>query len=258
MARHGTARVRREDETLSFVDQSLLSHIRANPGCRAVDIAAHFQLNRSTVSRQLGALAEFGLIATTDPDTDRGHVLVATDRGRASLGRAAGSVRAALDEHLAEWSLDELTTFAASRLSLPRSHLPEMIRQRHRRFRPVSRRCKVKQTRCLPFTAPSEALAASVSYYSGQSHNGAWHGSSTVSTTGNAAEAEFYPSTVTVDNGQSATSGQGAASQTYTRRREAVPCSSSSRPFVRAGIHPAAACTSIAQRDRRHDHRSCH
>ncbi|WP_162819103.1 MarR family winged helix-turn-helix transcriptional regulator [Leifsonia aquatica] len=112
IARRGTARVRREDETLSFVDQSLLSYIRANPGCRAVDIASHFQLNRSTVSRQLGALAEFGLIAGADADTGRGHALVVTERGRASLDRAAGSVRAALDERLAGWSADELALFA--------------------------------------------------------------------------------------------------------------------------------------------------
>ncbi|MFF2052596.1 MarR family winged helix-turn-helix transcriptional regulator [Leifsonia sp. NPDC058194] len=112
IARRGTARVRREDETLSFVDQSLLSFIRGNPGCRAVDIAAHFQLNRSTVSRQLGALAEFGLIAGADADSGRGHALVVTERGRESLDRAAGSVRAALDERLAGWSADELALFA--------------------------------------------------------------------------------------------------------------------------------------------------
>lgn len=112
IARRGTARVRREDETLSFVDQSLLSFIRANPGCRAVDIAGHFQLNRSTVSRQLGALAEFGLIAGADADSGRGHALVVTDRGRELLDRAAGSVRAALDERLTGWSADELVLFA--------------------------------------------------------------------------------------------------------------------------------------------------
>jgi len=112
IARRGTARVRREDETLSFVDQSLLSFICANPGCRAVDIAAHFQLNRSTVSRQLGALAEFGLIAGADADSGRGHALAVTDRGRELLDRAAGSVRAALDERLTGWSADELVLFA--------------------------------------------------------------------------------------------------------------------------------------------------
>ncbi|MFJ3391663.1 MarR family winged helix-turn-helix transcriptional regulator [Leifsonia aquatica] len=112
IARRGTARVRREDETLSFVDQSLLSFIRANPGCRAVDIAAHFQLNRSTVSRQLGALAEFGLIAGADADSGRGHALAVTDRGRELLDRAAGSVRAALDERLTGWSAEELVLFA--------------------------------------------------------------------------------------------------------------------------------------------------
>ena len=112
IARRGTARVRREDEALSFVDQSLLSYIRANTGCRAVDIAGHFQLNRSTVSRQLGALAEFGLIAGADAETGRGHALAITDRGRELLDRAAVNVRRALDERLTSWSADELTLFA--------------------------------------------------------------------------------------------------------------------------------------------------
>ena len=66
VGRRGTARVRRENEALSVVDRSLLAFIDANPGCRAVDIAAHLQLNRSTVSRQLGALFGEDLVAFRD------------------------------------------------------------------------------------------------------------------------------------------------------------------------------------------------
>lgn len=71
---------------------------------------------------------------------------------------------------------------------------------------------------------PLEVHAASVSYYSAESLNGAWHGSPTVSTVGNAAQVELYWGTVTVDNGQSASSGQGAATQTYSRRSVPVYC----------------------------------
>lgn len=113
VARRGTARVRRQNEALSFVDQSLLSYIGANPGCRAVDIAAHFQLNRSTVSRQLGTLAEFGLVTTTELDAARGQALGLTEAGVAALNDAATALQAALTARLSTWSADELGAFAA-------------------------------------------------------------------------------------------------------------------------------------------------
>ncbi|MFJ8896123.1 MarR family winged helix-turn-helix transcriptional regulator [Leifsonia sp. NPDC102414] len=112
VARRGTARVRRENEALSFVDQSLLNYIGANPGCRAVDIAAHFQLNRSTVSRQLAALAEFGLVVSAEPDASRGLALRLTDAGTAALRDAASTVQAALTTRLSGWTADELRAFA--------------------------------------------------------------------------------------------------------------------------------------------------
>ncbi len=71
---------------------------------------------------------------------------------------------------------------------------------------------------------PLEVSAATTTYYSGDSAQGAWHGSPTVSTTGNAAQAQLGWANVTVDNGQSATTGQGAATQTYSRRSVPVYC----------------------------------
>ena len=112
VARRGTARVRRENEALSFVDQSLLSYIGANPGARAVDIATHFQLNRSTVSRQLGALAEFGLITAAEPDAGRGQALELTPAGERALEDAARVVQSALTERLADWTPADLSAFA--------------------------------------------------------------------------------------------------------------------------------------------------
>ncbi|WP_431278160.1 MarR family winged helix-turn-helix transcriptional regulator [Leifsonia poae] len=126
VARRGTARVRRENEALSFVDQSLLSFIAANPGSRAVDIAAHFGLNRSTVSRQLGALAEFGLITTlpdenaeamaatdTDPARGRGQALRLTEAGEHAMLTSTRVTLAALTDRLADWAPDEIDRFAA-------------------------------------------------------------------------------------------------------------------------------------------------
>ena len=71
IARRGSARVRRED-AVSPVDQSLLRFIAEHPGTRAIDIAEHFGFNRSTVSRQIGALSTAGLIA--DAADDGGEV----------------------------------------------------------------------------------------------------------------------------------------------------------------------------------------
>ena len=114
VARRGTARVRRESEALSFVDQSLLSYIATNPGCRAVDIAAHFQHNRSTVSRQLGALAEFGLVTASDADSarGRGQALHLTEAGEATIRSSSETVLTALTERLGGWSADEIEAFA--------------------------------------------------------------------------------------------------------------------------------------------------
>ncbi|MFF1634521.1 MarR family winged helix-turn-helix transcriptional regulator [Leifsonia sp. NPDC058248] len=115
IARRGTARVRRENEALSFVDQSLLSYIAANPGCRAVEIAAHFRLNRSTVSRQLGALAEFGLIATADagaPGRGRGQALHLTAAGESAMRDSSDTVLAALTERLSGWAASDIENFA--------------------------------------------------------------------------------------------------------------------------------------------------
>ncbi|WP_158862078.1 MarR family winged helix-turn-helix transcriptional regulator [Leifsonia sp. AG29] len=114
IGRRGTARVRRENEALSVVDRSLLSFIDENPGCRAIDIAAHFQLNRSTVSRQLGALFEHGYVATTDGGTvgGRGVGLRLTAEGSIALERSTRSIQASVEHRLQRWSEADLDVFA--------------------------------------------------------------------------------------------------------------------------------------------------
>ena len=115
IGRRGTARIRRQSEPLSVVDRSILSFIDENPGARGVDIAAHFQLNRSTVSRQLGALIDEGLVAAGDAELAagaRGQALELTAEGRAAFERATRETRAAIQGRLASWSEDDLETFA--------------------------------------------------------------------------------------------------------------------------------------------------
>jgi DNA-binding MarR family transcriptional regulator len=114
VARRGTARVRRENEALSFVDQSLLSYIAANPGTRATDIATHFQLNRSTVSRQLGALAEFGLITSSadSAKSARGQALRLTPAGEDAMRTSSQVVLGALTERMTDWPAADIERFA--------------------------------------------------------------------------------------------------------------------------------------------------
>ncbi len=117
ISRRGIARVRRANGALSDVDRSLLSHIGAHPGCRAVDIAAHFQLSRSTVSRQLGALMELGCVTTGgQPEgassLGRSQGLHLTAAGQDILSEAGRILRAALAERLADWSAEDIEDFA--------------------------------------------------------------------------------------------------------------------------------------------------
>lgn len=114
LGRRGTARVRREDEVLSVVDRSLLTYIEDNPGCRAVDIATHFQLNRSTVSRQLGALLDSGYVVAEDeqPGGPRGIALRLTETGSAAFQQSTRRVMDSVARRLEGWSQDDLEAFA--------------------------------------------------------------------------------------------------------------------------------------------------
>ena len=53
IARRGRARSRAHAPQLSLVDQSLLDYLHDHPDSRAADIAVHYLLDKSTVSRQL-------------------------------------------------------------------------------------------------------------------------------------------------------------------------------------------------------------
>ncbi|WP_285117261.1 MarR family transcriptional regulator [Leifsonia sp. fls2-241-R2A-40a] len=115
VGRRGTARIRRENEALSAVDRSLLAYIQAHPGCRAVEIAAHFQLNRSTVSRQLAGLLDHGLVTAAGPDAPaggRGVALQLTPQGEELLTSAAELLHRDMTSRLADWTEEEIDVFA--------------------------------------------------------------------------------------------------------------------------------------------------
>ncbi|MEF2977963.1 MarR family winged helix-turn-helix transcriptional regulator [Subtercola sp. YIM 133946] len=113
LTRRGTARARNSHPALSVVDQSLLGFIESNQGCRAIDIADHFHLNRSTVSRQLRSLADARLISMApDPGSTRGQPIVLTQRGVEVQAEAAAEVLDALTGRLVGWTDEEVAAFA--------------------------------------------------------------------------------------------------------------------------------------------------
>jgi DNA-binding MarR family transcriptional regulator len=112
LSRRGTARAREAYSSLSLVDQSLVTYIGANPGCRNVDIATHFQLNKSTVSRQIAALIELGFVESHGSNEGRGQSLALTTKGADLRTRLAEEVLAALTARFASWPEDDIRTFA--------------------------------------------------------------------------------------------------------------------------------------------------
>lgn len=115
ISRRAVARARRMSAPLSFVEHSLLTFIGTTPGCRATDIAADFQLNRSTISRQLTSLMELGLVeyAPQEDEAGRGRVLRLTERGRQLRERSVEAQRDVVTARLKDWSAEEIAAFAA-------------------------------------------------------------------------------------------------------------------------------------------------
>jgi DNA-binding MarR family transcriptional regulator len=113
-ARRARASAGRMHPELSLVSYTLLGHLEESGGCRATDLAAHYALDKSTVSRQVSALERAGLIGRhPDPDDHRVQTLHLTDAGREILAQVTRSRRAAFRERLADWPEEDLKRFAA-------------------------------------------------------------------------------------------------------------------------------------------------
>jgi DNA-binding MarR family transcriptional regulator len=112
-ARRARATAGRMHPELSLVSYTLLGHLEESGGCRATDLAAHYALDKSTVSRQVAALERAGLIERRlDQDDHRVQVLDLTDAGRRILAQVTESRREAFRERLTGWSEDDLERFA--------------------------------------------------------------------------------------------------------------------------------------------------
>ncbi|MFD7712876.1 MarR family winged helix-turn-helix transcriptional regulator [Streptomyces sp. NPDC059785] len=112
-ARRSRAAAGRMHPELSLVSYTLLGHLEERGGCRATDLAAHYALDKSTVSRQVSALERAGLIGRRlDPEDHRVQVLDLTEAGRAILAQVTVSRREAFRERLDGWPEEDLARFA--------------------------------------------------------------------------------------------------------------------------------------------------
>src|ERR1700689_1364771 len=99
---------------LSLVAYTLLTQVDATPGMRAADLAAHFCLDKSTLSRQLEQLIAAGLLRRDGEQPGRrGYTLTLTAAGRHHLEVAARAVRDRLAERMADWNDDDIDAFGA-------------------------------------------------------------------------------------------------------------------------------------------------
>lgn len=112
-ARRARASAGRMHPELSLVSYTLLGHLETSGGRRATDLAAHYALDKSTVSRQVTALMRAGLVERRpDPEDHRVQVVRLTPAGRSVLDRVTESRRAAFGERLTDWPEADLCRFA--------------------------------------------------------------------------------------------------------------------------------------------------
>jgi len=104
-------RQRLPGEELEFSSIALLKALAHHGALRLTDLAGLLDLDASTVSRNVRALEERGLVArTTDPDDGRATRLALTDEGRGRLEAGASRRRALVAELLEDWTPEDRET----------------------------------------------------------------------------------------------------------------------------------------------------
>jgi DNA-binding MarR family transcriptional regulator len=113
VARRARSLASRMHPSLTLVTYTLLDHLDERGGCRGTDLAAHFMLDKSTVSRQIAALEKLGLVErTADPDDLRGQIIRASAFGEQLLRDVREQRHAAFLERLVDWPDDDLDRFS--------------------------------------------------------------------------------------------------------------------------------------------------
>ena len=92
----------------------MLTHLATHGPLRGADLADAFGMDKGGVSRQVQSLVDLGLAERKPAPEDRRAILLdATDEGRERLDAMSRSRRDRFDERLAEWTDEELASFAA-------------------------------------------------------------------------------------------------------------------------------------------------
>ncbi|MEU9477011.1 MarR family transcriptional regulator [Streptomyces sp. NPDC048191] len=82
-------------------------------GQRATELAAYIGVGKATMSRQLRALEELGLIAREpDPADGRAWLVTLTDEGRGRVGKVREARRARYVRQLSHWDRTEVAELA--------------------------------------------------------------------------------------------------------------------------------------------------
>ncbi len=98
---------------VSYVDFTLLFVLNESPGIRAVDLAEVVSIDKSTASRQLAGLERRGLIIRdADPENPRSRRLRLTERAERVLAETDREWRLRIEARTADWSREDLRTFA--------------------------------------------------------------------------------------------------------------------------------------------------
>ncbi|OIV36332.1 MarR family transcriptional regulator [Mangrovactinospora gilvigrisea] len=98
---------------LSLVAYSILDMISERGGARGSDLAAHFLLDKSTVSRQVGNLERLGLVERRiDPGDHRGQILLPTEDGARMLADAYRRRKEIFVRRFTDWDDEDLDRLA--------------------------------------------------------------------------------------------------------------------------------------------------
>ncbi|MEV0251594.1 MarR family transcriptional regulator [Nocardia sp. NPDC050712] len=112
-ARRARGRAAELHPELSLVAASILDLLIERDGCQASEIAEHFLLDKSTVSRQIAALEAQGYLSReVDPANRRNLRVHPTAAGRRIAGEAEAARRIAFTARFRDWSDDDLTRLA--------------------------------------------------------------------------------------------------------------------------------------------------
>ncbi|GGW33626.1 transcriptional regulator [Streptomyces lucensis JCM 4490] len=91
----------------------LLIRLDEQGGQRATELAAYIGVGKATMSRQLRALEELGLITRQpDPADGRAWLVTLTDEGRGRVGKVREARRARYVSQLAHWDRHEVAELA--------------------------------------------------------------------------------------------------------------------------------------------------